>query len=527
MTTELQPEAGALPPLRLERPQHSAEDAAPFRMGRVGRQTAIYGVGIVATKMLSFLLLPLYTHFLSPADYGVIQLVQMTFEVISIVAGARMAGGMFRFHQKAATDQERRAVFSTALVLLTTSFLLVAAGVFAGATTVSRMVFETPEYGGVIRIAAVSFVFQGLMIAPLAWFRVREQSHRFVAASVGMVALQAALNVFFLVVLRAGVVGMFVSALLTNVIVGVIVATMQIRVTGARVSREPLRGLLRFGWPLVVTQVATFFLTFGDRYFLERVGGPAAVGLYALAYSFGFLLAGVAFQPFLSVWDPIRYEVAARTDRDAIFARAFVYVNVILVSFAVAISLFVHEFLDIMTTPAFAGAASVVPVILVAYVLQCWSAIHDMGIMLSERTGLSTLANWAAAAVALAGYLLLIPRYLAWGAALSTLAAFAVRQAVIYVASQRLLPIRYHWAPVLRLTLLAVAVVAADLLVPPRSLPASLAVSSALFALYLCAIWFAGVLPPADRAYLRRLAATRSLERSALATLVTGRAGAR
>lgn len=54
------------------------------------------------------------------------------------------------------------------------------------------------------------------------------------------------------------------------------VATMQIRGTGAVTASEPLDGLLRFGWPLVVTQVATFLLTLGDRIFLERVGGPAA-----------------------------------------------------------------------------------------------------------------------------------------------------------------------------------------------------------------------------------------------------------
>lgn len=70
-------------------------------MGRVRHRTAAYGVGIVATKVLSFLLLPLYTRFLSPADYGVIQLVQIEFEVISVVAGARMAAGLFTFCPKA------------------------------------------------------------------------------------------------------------------------------------------------------------------------------------------------------------------------------------------------------------------------------------------------------------------------------------------------------------------------------------------------------------------------------------------
>src|SRR5262245_24606408 len=73
----------------------------PSGLMAVGRQTAVYAAGMFLAKALSFLLLPLYTHFLSPADYGVIQLIEMTFEIVSIVAGARLTVGIFHCYHKA------------------------------------------------------------------------------------------------------------------------------------------------------------------------------------------------------------------------------------------------------------------------------------------------------------------------------------------------------------------------------------------------------------------------------------------
>src|SRR5207248_3177067 len=179
--------------------------------------------------------------------------------------------------------------------------------------------------------------------------------------------------------------------------------------------------------PLIGTPFATFIVTFADRYFLQRAGTIGDVGIYSLAYQFGFLLAAIGYIPFEMVWEPMRFEIAKRTDRDEVFARGFLYMNLVLITTAVGLSLFVPDVLRVMTTPAFYSAADLVSVILIAYVLQGWAQIQDIGILMSEKTVYSTSANWAAALVALAAYALLIPRYHGMGAAVATAIAFATR----------------------------------------------------------------------------------------------------
>jgi O-antigen/teichoic acid export membrane protein len=276
--------------------------------------------------------------------------------------------------------------------------------------------------------------------------------------------------------------------------------------------------LLRYGLPLIGMNVATFIATFGDRYFLRAQGDMTAVGLYTLSYQFGFLLMSLGYIPFSMMWEPARFEIAKRPDRDAVFARVFVYLNVALLTLAVAMSLFVSDFLSVMTAPAFHTAANLVPVILLAYVLQGWSSFQEVGLLVRERTELVTLSNWLAAITAVIGYVLLIPRWMAAGAAWATVLAFAVRTAVTYVASQRLWPVRYEWSPVAKLVVIAVAFAVAGVVTPRPSLAWSVLLHGVLFAGYLAALWNVDILTADDRLRVRQ---TLRSPRRLVSSLVT------
>jgi O-antigen/teichoic acid export membrane protein len=243
--------------------------------------------------------------------------------------------------------------------------------------------------------------------------------------------------------------------------------------------------------------------------------------VYALAYNFGFLLYQIGHTPFALVWEPVRYEIAKRADRDQLYARGFIYLNILLLSAAVAIALYVVDFLRIFAQPAYYPAATVVPVILAAYVLQSWTMIQDIGIMIRERTKYNTLANWAAALVALVGYAVLIPRYLGLGAALATVAAFAVRFGIIYIISQRLWPVKYRWGPVIRLVIVAGVAIIAGTLLPDLSLASSVGARTILFLIYLLGVWHLNILTKEDRSRIRTLASPRAL-RSRVSGLMGG-----
>lgn len=482
------------------------EDAPePFQMQEVGKHAVIYGAGILLSKAVGFVMLPIYTRYLTPADYGVMSLIEMTLDVIAIMAGARLAAGVFRYYHKADEDDTRATIVSTALLTMGASYFTLGMGTFALAEPLSNLVFDSTANASLIRIAAGAFVFQSLLVVPLAFVRVQDRSKFYVGANATKLVIGLGLNILFLVVLGWGVEGVFTSTLITNAVVGLTLSAWTLRQTGVTVTKRALKALMRYGIPLMGMQFATFTVAFSDRYFLQAYGGESVVGLYSLAYKFGFLLAVVGYSPFAKVWGPKRFEIAQRPDSDELLASGFVYVNVFLVTVAVGIALFVEDLLRVMSDPSFHAAADVVPLILAAYVLQSWAQAQDIGILVREKTEYVTAANWIAAIVAVAGFWFLVPRYLEWGAAIATLAAFIVRYALTLFFSQKLWYVEYRWSPVIRLVVLAVAATGTGLLVPEMAIWKSVGVRALLLGAYLAAVWNLDVLTDDERGRLLQL----------------------
>jgi len=486
-----------------------ATTPTPFRMSRIGRHGLVYGTGFILSKAVAFVMLPVYTRYLTPADYGLLQLIDMVVEVASIAAGSRLGAGIFRFYHKAETPEERRALLSTALIVLLASYAAAATATYAYAPTIARVALGDAGDVALVRIAGMSLAFESLLLVPFAYLRVRDQSVFYVAVSLAKLILQVTLNIVFVVYLSLGAKGVLLSTLAANIVTGAFLTAYLVRGVGLRFSEGAARDLLRFGIPFVGTQIATFILTFGDRYFLRRASDATVVGLYGLAYQFGFLLAALGDLPFSMVWEPARFEIATRPDRDELYARAFIYFNILLLTMGVLITLFVGDFLRIVAAPAFLPARELVPIILIAYVLQSWTGMHNIGIQVRERTEFYTLANWAGAIVALVGYVLLIPRLLGLGAALATVVSFAVREWLVYALSQQLWPVRYRWAPVIRLLVIATTVCVIGLLLPQLNIWISLASRVLLLAGYLAGIWHARVLSADDRRAIRQFIRAR------------------
>jgi len=468
-----------------------------FLFGGVARHSLIYGAGAILARAVSFVMLPIYTRYLTTADYGVMALIDLTLDFVSIVAGARLALGVFRFYHKEDNEDARCQIASTAFLLICGLYCIMGAAVFAVASPVSMLLFGSGANAGLIRLAAVNVALGSLAIVPLALAQVKDLSGLYVGASM--------LNMLFLVVMELGLTGVFLASLIANAVVGAFLGAWIIRTCGLRWSSAWTSDLLRYGVPLMGSQVGTFLATFSDRYFLQAAADESSVGLYNLAYQFGFLLVMVGVTPMYQVWAPKRFKIAREENADELLSRGLLIMSVLMFSTFVGISLYVGDVLRVMATPAFWPASQYVTLILIAYVFQSWANCVDIGVLLEERTGFLAFANAVSAVVAVVGYSLFVPRYLAWGAAGVTVVAFAVRFILTYAFAQRLRRVRYEWRPVLVLVVWAGLITLAGYLLPTMGLVLSLSLRTGLVLLFFVGLWLLPILQVADRSAVRRV----------------------
>jgi O-antigen/teichoic acid export membrane protein len=488
-----------MPPVNIEAPP------APVKFEALGKNALLFAGAALISKVLSFVMLPLYTHYLSVADYGALELVENSLDVLTIVAGSRLLGGVFRFYYKARTDDERRGVISTSLWIVCGGYAVAGSLALLLAQPIAHYVLGSDQYTGLVRLGAVSAITSAPTFVPGPYFRAMGRFRLIVGAQLARLSIQVILNVLLLTVAHLGARAMFLSTIVANSCIGAVLVVLAVRGVGLRYVRTVARDLYRFGLPLMATQVATFVLTYGDRPFLRASRNLTYVGNYTLAYQFAFLLPFLAQTPIEMVLSPKRYELADRSDRHGIYAQMFLYQNFILLTGAVGICLFVRVGLQLLTPPAYWPAANVVPILLIAMVLQAWTAAQDIGISISERTKWTAIANWLAAVAVFAGYALLIPRWGSWGAAIATVIGYLVRYAGAYVKSQQLWPVRYNWPPVMWLLALSTGIVIAGVLLPAGPLALAIVARVSLFAVYVTLAWKLPILTEAERQAARRL----------------------
>lgn len=470
---------------------NAAESVTGAPAKRVRRDAMIYGFGIVMRRAAALIMLPVYTRLLSPSDYGLLQMLDMTLDIASILMSAGMTAGVMRFYFKATEQRERNEVVFTAAALVLGLNLLGGTLLAAGATPIHRYVLEGAGEHYFIYIAAANFALNETLTLPMLLMQMEGKAALFSLTSLTRLICQLSLNILFLVVMRMGPLGILVSTLITNVVLGGFAMAWMLRRVGFRGSRTALGNLRRFGVPYQIATLATFILQFGDRFFLEAHRGLAAVGLYGFAYQFGFLLDQLGTGPYMRAWQPRRFatahaprEVRERADDAGLHTLA---VSVLTV--AMAMTLFARGGLALVIGPAFRPASTLIPIICAAFVIQAWGAVVQFGIEAAEQTRYTTYATWISAVTVILLYAILIPPFGAMGAAFATLSSFGVRTWLLNLYSQRVWPQRYDYGPPARCAALALGIAALAWLVWFDNVLVELAYTALLFLAYLGGVW--------------------------------------
>jgi O-antigen/teichoic acid export membrane protein len=472
---------------------------------KLGKHTLVYTAGIIIGKAASFVMLPVYTRYLSPADYGVLELLGMTLDVIGMITGVGLVTGVFKFFAAADDPKERNGVISTAAI---------GAATLAGLTTIlglviapdlSKLIFGTTANQHYLRLYFVLFFLQNLEYVPLLLIRAENRSVMFVSINVAKLIVMLSLNILFVVHLGLRVEGAIASSIIAFGISSVGLTIYMVRRVGLRFSREKLRELLSFGSPLVLWWLGSFVLVFSDRYFLNHYQGTAEVGIYSLAYKFAFLLHALAYGPFETVWTAQRFEVAKRPDATELYTRVFLYLNLILGGLGLVLALFVRDFLRVMSDPAFLPAYRLVPLLIAAQVVFIWADYWTLGIYIRGKTKAMAVGAMVLIPVTLLLNFLLIPRWGMYGAAWATMGAYTVRFFWIYYSAQKYYVIPNRWAHIANLYAILAVAVALGFFYPAEELRISVAWSTLLMVLALGLV-YKRVLSVGERSALKRLA---------------------
>lgn len=417
-------------------------------------QSVVYGLGSVAGSMVSFLLIPLYTHHLSPAEYGTLEAILATYQIGLILFAWGMASSLYgTYYARCRDEGERRTLVTTAVAMVLAVAGLMAAVGFWAAAPLSALL---PDLGvshlrAVIGLAALGAV--GLL--PLSILRARQKPHLFVAITLSQLLLTVGLNLY-----HVGMRGMGVDGVLRSM--AIVQGGLAIVTLGGVLWKYPWRFSPRLAWTLLSwgglhlpNSVAAWIIQLTDRYFLLWFTTASQVGVYSLGSKLGMIVMIGLATPFSLAWPAYMYALAEKDPEGApgVFSAALTYLMLAASSAFLGLSLFADEILRLIATDSYQGAGEVIPWLVFASVLATAHPVFLTGVNLARRFGFYLLFTGVGAGVNVGLNWLLIPRMGAMGAALAKVASYAAVAAVSYTVAQRLHPIPYDWGRLGKLAL--------------------------------------------------------------------------
>jgi O-antigen/teichoic acid export membrane protein len=476
----------------------------------VTKHTSVYGMGGMATKVIGFFLLPLYTHYLTPADYGVLGLLYITMRVLDIVVIQGLTTSIFRsysFDYKDDPDNQADAV-------CTAYYYSIASGIsffgilsmFAG--PLNDAVFKNADWTHLFRLMFLAGIFRATQNIPRQIMRAHRKSVAYSMIQLGDMVSAALLNILFIVYMKQGLSGIVYSEVIREGMLMIVFFFPVRRYLSRRFSRQKLHEMLAFGLPKVPGGLSFLVLSASDRYFLEHYSSSTELGLYSVGYRLATLLSDFAIQPFIQTW-PTMYFPLVKDSKDEgkeILGRFLTYFMIVVGFMALAICVFVKPLLHVMADPKFRGSEKVVPLVVAALVFSGVYRVITVGVNIKKKNIWLPIMVGGSAVVNIIFNYLLIPRWGMMGAAWATVIAYVLMCAASYVVDEYYFPIRYEWGRILKIVAAMGVTYAISVVTAPENLAGQIACGVAMMLLYPALLGAFGFYNDSELKTLRKLA---------------------
>lgn len=406
------------------------------------RDSAVYLAGTALLGLATVVLVPLYTRYLPPEEFGLYALLEMALLIAITVTEMGLGSSYLRWF--AETDAHGRGVLLGSCLAAVSCASVVCGVVVAMGVARARIL---PVFGGAELHCAWTMI-------PLVWLgalervlfsdlRALRRSGAFVAtATVRLVAVSTA-SLWFVARLHLRVDGIFYGRLAGDTACVLLAAGFSFRGAMLGLSRGRVVPLLRFGLPLVWSALMGLVLDASGRYFLARFASLGQVGVYAVGLKISNLVSTIYLQPFGFAWASFVFQIAHLPHAQITYRKVLGYALLGAAALASIVTLFSPFLTLAFATPQYLLAQRVIPFLVLPLALRILEYWTSAPIYLSYQTrwmapigtfeaGLCLLLNW-----------LLVPRFGMYGAAFAWIAGLSAGIAVTGIVGQR-----YYHLPV-------------------------------------------------------------------------------
>jgi O-antigen/teichoic acid export membrane protein len=476
----------------------SKKEDKPNEDGRVAKAIFNYGLGSLLPQIIGFLLIPLYTQYLTPTEMGIVEICLTVQGLLPIMMRLGLQGAIARFYFDYDEGQNLRDLVTTiTITTIVASALLMVVTLFAAPFFLRRFLPEVPF--GLMALSIISCFFQGAPELQRRLLQAREQSAYSAKLNISFGLLAIVLNLSLVIIFKMGAAGILWANLIVPVVMCVVAFVNQRDDLRGRFRFEQLKPALQYGLPLLPHHVAAWAHQFVGRWVLGSVATVAMVGHLSLAGKIAspiFVVTGA----FANAYSPVYFSWRARLSNNEALAQAKHIARMVLILGVIAVigaATFGGFVVRHLIQKSYAEAAPLVGVMAAAFFAHLVYTALAVEIFYTK-----SLVKWISVifvSSSLINFILiffLVSKYGAVAAAYAQMAGSVVSIILVSVFSSRTFALPLDWRACVVALSGTIASCFVSALQPPTNVWSDLAFSSIIFfVLTTLVLFLSGVLP--------------------------------
>lgn len=386
----------------------------------LGKNIIIFSISSFGTKLLSFLLVPLYTSILSTAEYGVADILTTTAILVGYVFTLNIADSVLRYGLE---KRERSLdILAYGVRIINLGGLIVAAGLIIIG---ELRLLDWPWY---CYLFIWAYYFFSAMYQVVAnYLRTIDQIMHVAVAGIICTASMILSNIVFLLIVRIGLIGYLISLVigpLLATVYCVFAARIPARIWFVVSCEKRLRREMRaYSEPLIFNNIALWMNSFLDKYFIVALLGAGANGIYAVSYKIPTILS-TCYAVFNQAWNISAIKEIHAADSARFYTDTYRMYNAFICAVCSVLILLNIPISRLLYAKEFFAAWQYSSVLLIAILFNALTAFLGSLFGAVKKSKIVAITTMIAAAINIAGNSILIPAYGIQGAAIATVASY-------------------------------------------------------------------------------------------------------
>lgn len=434
---------------------------------KVGGKSAVYTLGNFIIRSFGFITMPIMTHYLVPAEYGILAMCTVVSNLFGFVFVLGQIAALQKFYYEF-SGEDWKTYFTTAVVIITFSGIAVSAIFFTiGKPLLAQIAPGVPIFPHLAIAVGTGFLLayyhMGMQV-----LQIREQAVKYVKINTCRALIGLGLLISFLLLSKHKLMAVLLASLFTSGVGFLFFIALFYRELALSFNFRFARRTLRYGLPLLPHSLSGFTIGQIGRIFIANKLNMTTVGLYSIGTT---IYSGVEtiISGANSAWVPFTFRVANDMDKkeaSPLIGKMATYFFLIVWGISFFFAMYGKEIVQILAGEEYMGATVIIAPLMLASVMHAMYYRFVTSIFMSKRTEFVSISTFISAGVSTVLNYLLVPVLGISGSAWATVVTYTVLSALVLVIGQKMYWIAFEWRRMFKLLIVFSFSFALSLLIP-------------------------------------------------------------